>query len=175
MRRLNPSFLGRGCFLAPPSCLSNATPRVISRSCWNLVTFSQITWDIFLGKNNFQLFYCFHLEALLFMNARIIVGHLLPIFDGCSLKLPEIAKSLLKIVFFVILNTSLPFWFEIFTFWENGKSVFSGLWQSAKVFFKNLCTYGQTILANISTQGCCHPPPNLKFSHWLTDLSNDQR
>ena len=31
-------------------------------------------------KKNFQLFYCFHVAALLFMSARPIFGHFLPIF-----------------------------------------------------------------------------------------------
>ena len=61
-----------GGFLAP-LWFSSATPRVISRHCWNLVTFSQIIWDIFWWKN-FQLLYCFHVAALLFMSARPILG-----------------------------------------------------------------------------------------------------
>ena len=33
-----------------------------------------------LVKKNFQLFYCFHVAALLFISARPILGHFLPIF-----------------------------------------------------------------------------------------------
>ena len=61
-----------------------------------------------------KLVYCFHVAALLFMSARPILGHFLPIFDGFSSKLPGIANFSLKIViFFIILDTSLPFWFKI--------------------------------------------------------------
>ena len=51
-------------------------------------------------KKNFQLFYCFHVAALLFMSARPILGHFLPIFDGFSSKLPGTANVSLKIVIF---------------------------------------------------------------------------
>ena len=64
-------------------------------------------------KNNFQLFYYFHVAALLFMSARLSFGHLLPIFDGFSSKLPGIANFSLRIVIFIILDTSLPFWLKI--------------------------------------------------------------
>ena len=50
-------------------------------------------------KKDFQLFYCFHVISLLFMSARPILGHFLPIFDDISSKLPEIAKFSLKIDF----------------------------------------------------------------------------
>ena len=43
------------------------------------------------------------------MSARPILGHLLPIFDGFSSKLPDITKFSLQIV----LNTSLHFWGKI--------------------------------------------------------------
>ena len=52
------------------------------------------------GDKKFQLFYCFHVAALLFMSARPILGHFLPIFDGFSSKLPEIANFSLKIMIF---------------------------------------------------------------------------
>ena len=51
-------------------------------------------------KKIFQLLYCFHVAALLFMSARPILGHFLPIFDGFSSKLPGIANFSLKIVIF---------------------------------------------------------------------------
>ena len=51
-------------------------------------------------KKNFQLFYCFHVAALLFMSARPIFGHFLLIFDDFSSKLPGIANFSLKIVVF---------------------------------------------------------------------------
>ena len=54
------------------------------------------------------------------MNARPILGLFLPIFDGFSSKLPEIANFSLKIVIFlVILNISLPFWFKILSEGSN--------------------------------------------------------
>ena len=46
------------------------------------------------------LFCCFHVAALLFMSARPILGHFLPIFYGFSSKLPGIANFSLKIVIF---------------------------------------------------------------------------
>ena len=46
-----------------------------------------------------KLFYCFHVAVLLFISARPISGHFLPIFHGFSSKLPEIARNFsLKIV-----------------------------------------------------------------------------
>ena len=51
-------------------------------------------------KKDFQLFYCFHVTALLFTSAGPILGHFLVHFDGFSPKLPEIAKFSLKIVIF---------------------------------------------------------------------------
>ena len=51
-------------------------------------------------EKKFQLFYCFHVAALLFMSARPIFGHFLPIFEGLSSKLPGIANFSLKIVIF---------------------------------------------------------------------------
>ena len=51
-------------------------------------------------KKNFQLFYCFHVAALLFMSARPILGHFLPIFYGFSSKLPRIVNFSLKILIF---------------------------------------------------------------------------
>ena len=52
------------------------------------------------GEKNFQLFYCFHVAALLFMSARPIFDHFLTIFYGFSSKLPGIANFSLKIVTF---------------------------------------------------------------------------
>ena len=51
-------------------------------------------------KKKFQLFFCFHVAALLFMSGRLILGHFLPIFDGFSSKLAGIANFSLKIVIF---------------------------------------------------------------------------
>ena len=42
----------------------------------------------------------FHVAAFLFMSARPILGHSLPIFDGFSSELPGIANFLLKIMIF---------------------------------------------------------------------------
>ena len=71
-------------------------------------------YETSFGENKFQLFYCFHVAALLFISAQPILGHFLPIFDGFSSKLPGIANFSLKIViFFIILDTSLPFCFKI--------------------------------------------------------------
>ena len=65
-----------------------------------MATFSQIVEDIFWWKKNFQSFYYFHVVALLFMSARLILGHFLPIFYGISSKLQEIGNFSLKIVIF---------------------------------------------------------------------------
>ena len=51
-------------------------------------------------KKNFQLLYCLHVAARLFMSAGPILGHFLSIFDGFSSKLPGIANFSLKIVIF---------------------------------------------------------------------------
>ena len=59
-------------------------------------------------KKIFQLFYCFHVAALLFMSARPILGHFLPIFYGFSSKLPGIANFSIKIVIF------LSFWILLY-------------------------------------------------------------
>ena len=66
-----------------------------------------------MKKNNFQLFYCFHVAALLFMSARPIWGRFLPILMVfCqNYQKSQIFRS--KLWFFVILNTSLRFWFKI--------------------------------------------------------------
>ena len=64
-------------------------------------------------KKNFQLFYCFHVAALLFMSVRPIFGHFLPIFDGFSSKLPGIANFSLKIVIF------LSFWILLYLSGSN--------------------------------------------------------
>ena len=53
-----------------------------------------------LWVKKIQLFYCFHVAALLFMSARPIFGHSFPIFDGFSSKLPGIANFSLKIEIF---------------------------------------------------------------------------
>ena len=44
-------------------------------------------------KKDFQLFYCLHMIALLFMSARPILGHFLSIFDGFLSKLPLFAHN----------------------------------------------------------------------------------
>ena len=67
------SYAGREPFW-PPSGFSSPTPGVISRGCWNLVTFSQTIWDIIWWKKNFQLSYCFHMATLLFMSAQPILS-----------------------------------------------------------------------------------------------------
>ena len=54
------------------------------------------------------------MAALLFTSARPILGHFLLISYGFSSKLPGMANFSLKIViFFVILNASLLFWYKI--------------------------------------------------------------
>ena len=52
------------------------------------------------------------MAAILFMSAWPILGHFLPIFDGSSSKLPEIAKLLLKIVIYLSFGI-VPFWLQI--------------------------------------------------------------
>ena len=52
-------------------------------------------------KKEFSIVLLFHMIALLFMNARPILGYFLSFVDGFSSKLPEIAKFSLKIVIFL--------------------------------------------------------------------------
>ena len=54
----------------------------------------------FVKKNDIQLFYYFHVKALLFMSARPILGDFQPIFYGFLSKLSEIVKFSLKIMIF---------------------------------------------------------------------------
>ena len=91
-------------------------------------------------KTNSQLFCCFHVTALLFMSARPILGHFLPIFYGFSSKLPDIPKLSLKIViFFLILNTSLHFWCKI----PNGGqlSIFEQILADFHEYTLNMASY----------------------------------
>ena len=106
------SYAGREAFW-PLSGFSSTTLGVISRGCWNLLSFSQIVWEIFKWQKNFQLFYCFHVAPLLFMNARQILRHFLTIFMVFLINYQKSQSFHSKLWFFAIFNTSLPFWFKI--------------------------------------------------------------
>ena len=51
-------------------------------------------------RKKIQLFYCFHVAALLFMSPRPFLGHFLLIFYCFSSELPGITNFSLKIVIF---------------------------------------------------------------------------
>ena len=77
--QLTLSYAGRGAFCPPPLRFfiyySQSNQREQRLLNLNLVTCSQIIWDIFWWNNYFQLFYCFHVTAFLFTSARPISGH----------------------------------------------------------------------------------------------------
>ena len=76
-----------------------------------------------LSVKKIQLFYCFHVAALLFMSALPILGHFLPIFDGFSfIRTTRNRKLFIQncdfFVILILLYLSGPIlWEATFNFW----------------------------------------------------------